>query len=71
MLMEFLASVFGLIFAAFANIGQTHLVFTVNAVSKIHLRFWVLELTCFRPLQHLDLSSCCFVDSHQMEVRDT
>jgi hypothetical protein len=30
-----LASVFGLIFAAFANIGQTHLVFTCNAVSRI------------------------------------
>ncbi len=36
MLIRFLASVFGLIFAAFANIGQTHLVFTVNAVSNIH-----------------------------------
>lgn len=29
------ATVFGLIFAAFANIGQTHLVFTCNAVSDI------------------------------------
>ncbi len=34
-LMKFLASVFGLIFAAFANIGQTHFVFTCNAVSTI------------------------------------
>ena len=36
MLIRLLASVFGLIFAAFANIGQTHLVFTVNAVSNTH-----------------------------------
>lgn len=31
-----IASVFGLVFAAFAEIGQTHLVFTCNAVSDLH-----------------------------------
>jgi len=31
------AMVFGLIFAAFANIGKTHLVFMCNAVSQAYL----------------------------------
>jgi MFS family permease len=45
------ASVFGLIFAAFANIGQTHLVFTVNAVSET-LELWgKWSLLIIRPLQ--------------------
>jgi hypothetical protein len=71
MLIRSLASVFGLIFAAFANIGQTHLVFTVNAVSNTHGSYRGLSLTRFRPLQHWDLLSCCSVDSHRKGVRDT
>jgi hypothetical protein len=43
MLIMSLATVFGLIFAAFANIGQTHLVFTVNAVSKIRCIYGFLN----------------------------
>lgn len=31
--MSFVASVFGLVFAGFSNLGMPHLVFTVNAVS--------------------------------------
>jgi hypothetical protein len=43
MLIMSLATVFGLIFAAFANIGQTHLVFTVNAVSTIRCVYGFLN----------------------------
>jgi MFS family permease len=44
-LILFLAAVFGVVFAAFANIGQTKLVFTVNAVCDISLSINHLKLT--------------------------
>jgi hypothetical protein len=40
--------VFGLIFAAFADIGQTHLVFTVNAAVAV-VGFIVLLFSHFPP----------------------
>jgi Major Facilitator Superfamily len=68
-------TLFGIIFAAFADLGMPHLVFTCNAVSSSLQQRLKLELhrligQCRRP-HFLDSSSCCSPGFHLKAVADT
>jgi len=66
----FTASIFGLVFAAFAEIGKTYLVFICNAVSHTLSLSMELFTNFVRLLQYLAFVYYCFRDSHQMGVED-
>lgn len=67
------ASVFGLVFAAFAEAGKINLVFTCNAVSSLSVlpvseQISALMLMSHRLWHSLVLSSCSLLTSLLMEA---